>query len=337
MTALSQYQRLECPGVWTPEPGARRINVIVSFGNSSLVISDGNNRALSHWSLAATERVNPDESPAFYSPTAEASELLEIDDDTMIEAIETVRRAVNRTRPVRGRLRVLGLVGSAAAVLALGVFWLPGALARHTVDVVPDPTRAEIGAQLFQAIDRVSGEPCRTTRGERALAKMHTRLVPPGAGGGLIVLPDGVRGAVSLPGGLILLDRRLVEDYDTPDVAAGYVLAELSRHEDPLMRLLDTAGVRATLRLLTTGTMSESILTDYAEALVATPPTPATIDQQLAEFARAKVSSTPYAYAKDVTGEATLPLIEADPMRGGDAVEVLADGDWVALQGICGQ
>ena len=125
MTALSQYQRLECPGVWTPEPGARRINVIVSFGNSSLVISDGNNRALSHWSLAATERVNPDESPAFYSPTAEASELLEIDDDTMIEAIETVRRAVNRTRPVRGRLRVLGLVGSAAAGLALGVFWLP--------------------------------------------------------------------------------------------------------------------------------------------------------------------------------------------------------------------
>ena len=38
-----------------------------------------------------------------------------------------------------------------------------------------------------------------------------------------------------------------------------------------------------------------------------------------------------------LTGEATLPLIEADPMRGGDAVEVLADSDWVALQGICGQ
>ena len=61
-------------------------------------------------------------------------------------------------------------------------------------------------------------------------------------------------------------------------------------------------------------------------------------DEPLLErFAAAGVSSTPYAYALDITGESTLRLIEGDPMRSeGARKPVLDDGDWVALQGICG-
>ena len=51
----------------------------------------------------------------------------------------------------------------------------------------------------------------------------------------------------------------------------------------------------------------------------------------------AEVSSAPYAYALDLTGETTLPLIEADPYAGSaTGRQVLRDGDWVRLQGICG-
>ena len=53
-------------------------------------------------------------------------------------------------------------------------------------------------------------------------------------------------------------------------------------------------------------------------------------------FAEAGVPTTPYAYALDVTGETTLPLIEADPVAAGQEKPLLSDGDWVALQGICG-
>ncbi len=58
-------------------------------------------------------------------------------------------------------------------------------------------------------------------------------------------------------------------------------------------------------------------------------------DALIALFAKAELSSTPYAYAKDVSGEATLPLIEADPApRSGDNL-VLSDADWLRLQSIC--
>ncbi|SIO12444.1 hypothetical protein [Vannielia litorea] len=338
MTALKQYQRLESAGLWQPAPEAQRQNVIVSFGDASLAISDTGGRVLSHWSLAAVERVNPGETPALYAPSAEAMELLEIEDDTMIEAVERVRTAVARRRPREGWLRRIILWGGSAALAVAAVVWLPGALTSHTVRVVPEPTRAALGGQVFRAIGRVSGAPCRTPRGDRALARLYTRLMAPEKGG-LLVLRGGIRDTVALPGGLILMNRALVEDHESPDVAAGYILAEATRsaQRDPLERLLDHAGLISTIRLLTTGALPEATLDAYAEELVAAPNAPIDDNALLARFAAARLAATPYAYALDVSGESTLALIEADPMRGGGAEPVLEDADWIALQGICGE
>ncbi|NDR59691.1 hypothetical protein [Aliiruegeria sabulilitoris] len=338
MTALKQFSRLECPGIWRPEPEAQRQDVIVSFGDASLVISDRNNSALSHWSLAAVVRMNRSEEPALYTPSAEATETLEIEDPTMIEAIETVRGAILKSRPRQGRLRLVLLTAVLVTLLGTAALWLPQALLRHTMSVVPGPTRTEIGTQLFTAIGRVSGSPCRSPRGDQALARMHARLLEPGKGA-LLVVPEGVPSTVSLPGGVILLNRSLVEDHETPDVVAGFILAEAERQAqtDPLQAVLETAGLVPTLRLLTTGHMTEDTLQAYAESLTATQPPGVDEARLLERFAAATVPSTPYAYALDVTGESTLGMIEADPMRGGESRKpVLDDSDWVALQGICG-
>ena len=338
MTALKEFARLESPGIWQSEPEAQRMNVTVMFGEASLVILDKSGSAVSHWSLAAVERINPGKTPALYGPSAEATEVLEAPEPTMVDAIEKVRTAVASPRPKSGRLRGLILLTCLAAIVGGLAIWLPGALVRHTVRVVPEPTRAALGTALFEQLGRVSGTPCRTPLGNAALARLHTRLVAP-AKGGFLVLPRGISGAVSLPGGLILLNRTLVEDHDTPDVVAGYVLAELLRREemDPLERLLEASGIAATLRLLTTGALKESTLKAYAERLVTEPAAPVDQGALLERFAQAKVAATPYAYGVDVTGETTLPLIEADPMRGGGARPVLRDADWIALQQICGE
>lgn len=337
MTALKQYARLEAPGIWRPDPDAQRREVTVTFGDASLVISDAAGRALTHWSLAAVLRVNGRDIPALYTPSAEGTETLEIEEPLMVEAIDRVRGAILKARPHRGRVRLVLLASLSAALIAGAVAWLPEVLVRHTLSVVPEATRAEIGAGLFRAIGRVSGSPCRSERGDRALAQLHSRLLAPEKGG-LLVVPAGIDETVSLPGGLMLLGRALVEDHESPDVLAGYILAERTRRErmDPMRRLLDAAGTVATLRLLTTGQVRQEVLEGYAEALVRQSPEAVDTATLLRRFAEARVSSTPYAYAVDVTGEATLALIEADPMRGGDAQSVLPDGAWVALQGICG-
>lgn len=338
MTALKQYARLESMGVWRESPATQRRDVVVSFGDSTLVISDKADTALAHWSLAAVRRLNPGQQPAVFSPGADATESLEIEDDTMVAAIEKVRTLIARRRPQPGRLRA-GLL-AAGLVLGLGllVFWMPTALLNHTVSVLPPATRSEIGTELLTAITRVAGQPCVTERGAAALSRLSTRLLGP-EGGEIVVVPGGVRAAQHLPGGLILVNRALVEDHETPDVVAGYVLAETLRRAsaDPMARLLRAVGIPATIRLLTTGEVPAERLTTYAEQLLTAEPQPVAEAALLARFAAARVPSSAYAYALDISGERTLALIEADPMVAGGAVPVLADSDWVSLQGICGE
>jgi hypothetical protein len=121
-------------------------------------------------------------------------------------------------------------------------------------------------------------------------------------------------------------------------VLAGHVLAARVRAaaEPPLALLLRNAGTVATLRLLTTGELPADVLPGHAEALLVAAPSPVATEPLLAAFAAARVSTAPYAFARDVTGETMLPLIEGDPMRGMAPEPVLPDGEWVALQGICG-
>lgn len=85
MTALKQYERLESIGLWRDDPEAQRREVLVRFGEATLVLSDPRSEvALSHWSLPAVERRNPGVLPALYAPGDDALETLEIDDTDMI-------------------------------------------------------------------------------------------------------------------------------------------------------------------------------------------------------------------------------------------------------------
>ncbi|CAN0490348.1 unnamed protein product, partial [Hapterophycus canaliculatus] len=182
------------------------------------------------------------------------------------DAIETLRRAVLKSRPRPGRLRSVGLVVSVGSVLAALVFWLPDALQNHTLGVVPDVTRTKIGDSLLARIERVAGKPCRKPNAAPALKMLALRTSAPD----VVILRSGVRDSLSLPGGTVILNKALVEDFEEPDVAAGYILAEMQRaaDRDPLEALLDHAGLRASFTLLTTGNLPSTALDDYAEAVL---------------------------------------------------------------------
>ncbi|MCL3880934.1 hypothetical protein [Marivita sp. GX14005] len=341
MTALKEFQRLEAAGIWRATPEDQRKDVIVSLGNASLTIFDLRENVLAHWSVAAVARANKGQTPAIYHPDGDPGETLELGKDSpeMIDAIERIRTAIEKSRPRPGKLRVWITALIAALVLAGLIFWLPDALLRHTVQVVPAVKRDEIGDALLERITRISGAACTSREATEPLRRMASRVLGPGQRGALVVLPGGVKTTAHLPGGRILLNRSLVEDPEDPDVTAGYILAERLRalSRDPLEDMLVQTGLWSSLRLLTTGEMSETDLERYAEHLLSQNPPALSNDMLLAAFETAELRSTPYAYALDVTGETTLPLIEADPMAGGGARPVLSDADWLRLQGICGE
>lgn len=336
MTALTKYARLEASGLWRGAPEAQRREVIVAIGDATLVITDLKDQPITHWSLAAIVRANPGERPAIFHPDGDPDETLELSDaeSQMIDAIEKLRRAVERARPRPGRLRGLGMIVSMSLITFLAFFWLPGAMLDHTLRVVPNVKRVSIGADLIKRLERLSGPVCKDTEGRAALKKLGARLGSPA----LAVLPSLTQPTLNVPGGLILLDRSVIEDFEEPDVAAGFILAEMQRstETDPMRAVLRDAGPWENFRFLTTGDVSPHALDAYAEKLLAKPAEPVPHEPLLALFAAAEVRSTPYAEARDITGESVLALIEADPMTGRATTPLLTDADWLRLQGICG-
>ncbi|WP_172330455.1 hypothetical protein [Mangrovicoccus sp. HB161399] len=341
MTALTQYQRLEAPGVWHESPDSQRKDVFVSLGEATLVINDRSDAALTHWSLAAIRRIAPGNDPAIYAPGPEDDERLELTDPDMIAAIDTVRRAVARSQPRSGALRVFLTLCLFAAALAAAVLWLPGALVTHTAQALPEATRQDIGRRLVIALEPYSGRPCRDIPGRRALGKLQKRLFGD-APWELRVLENGTD-VKALPGGILVIGGELLSEEDGPDVVAGHLLAAaaMSAEEDPMVWFLELAGPWHTFRMLTTGVVPQELMGQAADALALGQLPPALVpgladpDPVLQRFSEAELSSGPYGRSALPGGDAWIEMIEGDPYPGGTPVPVLSDADWLRLQSVC--
>jgi hypothetical protein len=336
MTALDRYVRLESDALWRAGTDAQRRDVTISFGDATLVIADGAGRPLAHWSLPALIRQNPSESPAIYAPDDEASEVLEIADTTMIEAIEEVQKSLAKTRSHPGTLRHWLTAGLIAVTLSLAIFWLPGALTRQTLALVPLPKRMEIGAAMLGHMQAQTGAVCRSAQATAAAEQLAQRLFGTDTATRIVVVPKLAQGAVALSGGLIALDYGVLQASDDPAAVAGFVLASRAAviHMDPLEALLKRAGLGVTFRLLTTGEIPDDILRSSAQALLDAPaPIP---DAEILRniLAAASIPQGPYLAAADArTGN--MPELGDDPMEGQVVPQILTDSAWVSLQNVC--
>lgn len=339
MTALKKYQRLECGGLWRETPQDQRREVLVRFGDATLVLSDPKSgTAISHWSLPAIERVNKGEDPPVFAPGTDASESLELTDPEMIAALGAVRHAVQAATARPGRLRGVLLAGTTLAVLAICAFWLPGALVRHTASVVPPAQRADLGQRALDDLARVTGSTCNNQLGLQALASLSERVFGPVDTPILYVMPEGVERPLHLPGDVIVLPRNMIEQANGPEAVAGAALVERlrARAQDPIIPMLEHAGLRATVQLLTTADLPDDALTGYGEALLRSAPIALPDASVLAAFEAAQIPVTPYALAVDPSGTETAGLAAGDPYKGLAPSPLIPDESWVALQGICG-
>ncbi len=336
VTALNAYIRLESTGLWRAAPGVQRRDVYVFLGDASLVVADKTETALSHWSLPAIERQNPGQMPALFAPGSDAGETLEIDDADMIAAIEQVQTAIHAHDPKPGRLRLWAGLMMSAAFIGLAIFWLPSAVITHAERVVPTPKRAELGTRVLGFVEQLAGEACTDRAGQAELRRLARRLSPQ-APPRLVVLDTWPGGSGHLPGGIILLDRVLIDAHDTPDVLAGHVVVEQTRmaQTTPLSDLLRDAGVFNTLRFLATGEIPDDALQHHAEQLISSPPLQPDSATLLASFEAARIQTRPY--AETLSGQDALKteLIARDPYVAGAAPMILTDNAWVTLQSIC--
>lgn len=329
MTALAEFARLESPGVWQKAPDAQRRDVIVSFGDATLVLCDMAERPVAHWSLAAIKRIGGSADRAVFSPDPEGAERLELTEPLMIDAIEKVGRSLLRQGPHPGALR--GVIAGALilGLGALGVFWLPGALKQQAHAALPQSSLRAIDTALTQELSTITGPACQSPRGDRALASLAAKI---GHDGPILVVPEALPAPLSMPGGTLVLDMARLDRAQEPSEAAGALIAAKASVPSQLGWLLDHAGVMGTLHLMTQGEMRHEDLNKAARAMATDPLLAA--PQDIADgFERAALPASPWAQTAGSTGIAVMQLIDEDAAQ---TAEILPDRDWVALQTICG-
>ena len=154
--------------------------------------------------------------------------------------------------------------------------------------------------------------------------------------GGITVISNIIPDVATLPDGRLLVAARVFEDVEHVEAAAGYMAIEKARQvgSDPFRPLLVRASLIHRAQFLTKAELPKDTLRSYGEALLATESEPLSHDETIAALVAAELAAAPYAYAIDPTGETVLPLIESD--AGRVTKTLLSDGDWVALQNICG-
>ncbi|PIB25903.1 hypothetical protein BFP76_12970 [Amylibacter kogurei] len=331
MTALKEYERLESIGLWRETPDGQRKEVVVAFGDASLVLRDSNDRPLTHWSMAAIERTNSNQRPAIYTVDPDGHETLEIDDKTMIKAIERVRNRIQRARPKPGRLRVWISAITLCAFVIAGVVWLPEATARYATGIVPDAKLEDIGRRALAQVNKLTGTPCSSPYGERALRLLEDRLIGTTSNRILIVDMDQRQSAL-LPNGNILINKSLLSDQNGPELMAGYVLMERAMQDErpQLYDLFLTAGLNTTLRFLATGTINKAKLDQFAESKIMGNPSNPRPDNLHELFNVAQITSTPFAKSDLRYGD-----LAAIDNYAKQSIPLLSDEDWLALQEIC--
>ena len=334
MTALKKYDRLECTGLWRSHLTAQKREVVLSFGKATLVLTDTQNRALSHWSLAAVEVQKGKMGQATLRPGLDAEESIEITDKVMLEALLKVKKEISQTRPHPGKLRlIIGIV--ILATISLGtIFFGPQAFVSYASKVLPDAKLLQLTEALGERIGQLAGPYCKNPEGNIAAQKLTKRLKSKNLRQ-ISVLPGRRDKAIVIPGGMVILFENMINTTNNPEVTAGYILSALAdyEYEEPVQLHLSKVGFPVSLGLIMSNQLSKPQIDKLAKNALALLPNPASNKTLLDSFRTAKVSSTPF--ARMLNNEASVYLISNDPFPKKSPNLILPDGAWLGIQSIC--
>lgn len=330
MTALEKYVRLEALGRWREGPDAPPREVVVSFGDATLVLTDLGDRPLGHWVLVGVQAVGKDGPATVYAMTPEGEETLTIEDAAMVEAIKAVSRPFHGPSDV-GRPRGRGWWPAAIAVILIGLAaaFLPELIRAQAARMAPPEMLGEWGDAMLLQLMAEHGPLCADPEGRRALALAGGRVARE-ARPRLRAMDLGSVPVALLPGPTVVLGKGALEQAEDPAEIAGWLALAIAQEEmrPGPDRLMDAAGPAGSLRYVLTGRLSQAAL-DRAAAAAMAPPSAEEIG---AAYERLRGAGLPTAPFADGLMRAGLPA----PPASTEGAAALPARDWAALKRLCG-
>ena len=295
MTAIEKYTRLEALGQWKESPDQPAREVVVSFENETLVLSNLDEKPLCHWAMAATFRISLDGSKAIYTPDTEGFETLEIDDAQMVEAIAQVSSAAVTTTPRTPWLRWIFLLFLVTTIAAIS-FAAPAIMRGQAVRMTGPESARKLGSDM---ISTLGVQICREPRADAARELFLSRVFPDGRS--LLIVAKNQPQSGVFPGRIILIGGQTLQQLQSPEDLADLVTALVDESSNKVQQLFETSSVKELFVYITSGEISNSHLSTAAQ-------------NSFSDFENGASNQTRQ-------GQYTQPI--------------LRDQDWVALQGIC--
>ena len=375
MTALDDYAKLEAAARYFDGHSAEPRDVVLSFGERTLMIVGFDDQPIAHWPLASLRGVGkPGDAVAQLVPDPASDERIALEDQEMIAAIRRVCPNLYVLPVSRRKVRRVAVWGAAAlvSVAVILLVLIPALADRLAIYVPPEREQAlgdAIAGQIGEMLGSGDGGPtliCTSPEGARALERMVVRLAPPAD------LPYPLRvsvvdnrliNAVALPGGRVLIFRGLLDAAETPEEVAGVLAHEFGHviNRDPTRGVLRAAGTAGIIGIMLGDVFGASVIAAASDAVLnASHQREAeTRADEAAYRALAGAGLPSRSFARfferldEQNGPAAGPLryIASHPGPAGRAeraaaadtigddpfVPVLTDRDWIALGNICDQ
>lgn len=295
MTALDKYTRLEAIGQWREAPDDIPTEVVVSFGDATLVLSDLDENPLCHWAMAATNRISLIGKHAVYTPDTEGFETLEISAPEMIEAISQVSSAGSET-PQKKR-RVFGVFIIFLLALVGGIVYAAPVLLQAQANRMTSPASArKLGMDMFHALDL---KLCHEARADIAKSLFENRAFPK-TDIELLIVKDEAAEHV-FPGHVIVLGNDRLRGISSPEMLASLINTIMFEKSslDAIKNLFSDSNPGELFDYVTTGALPVERILAAADKIMEESP------------------------STEIPASITFDR------------QILRDQDWVALQGIC--
>lgn len=137
MTALKKFSRLEAKAVWIENSDKSPKQVILSFGKSSIIISDENGFPIDHWNFNSIIIISESKDETIFSQESNKIEKLIIKDDEMIKAIVLICNS--EYKPTRYVLRTTKIFRSIVFLMFISIFFYFPNILRQMVFEVTEP------------------------------------------------------------------------------------------------------------------------------------------------------------------------------------------------------
>jgi Zn-dependent protease with chaperone function len=320
------------------------------------------------WPLSGLKAVNspaPGQKLRLSHQSAPGSRLI-IGDDAFIRELIAAAPHAGGAMNYRQAVRAASIIAVAVAATFAALYAVLVLAPQQFAFLMPESWRERLGDEIERSFTANARE-CMTGGGLASLTELEARLADgnPDLPKFVIAVYDmPIVNAFSLPGGRVIVTRKLIETATAPDQLAGVVAHELGHvaHRDPEAQLFRAAGLQVLLALFTGGAGGDTLSSlagtlailrysrdaeraadGYAVEIL----TKAEIDpmglKYFFEVMRQQEGKDPSGPFGKLTGIlATHPLTEErigaiKPLPSGEAREVMQAVDWADLKKVCGE